>query len=270
MLLGTGKCVIDAIAAPSKTTALILAAQNAHHDVMTALIEAKANVNASNMYGNTPLHESARALDIDGVNMLLRSGAKIAGNKKQSTPLHFVCYEEKNAKLSVEVAELLLNAAEAMQGGQGLRELVNTRDYRGLTPLLVCCTTGNTALLKLLRSKGGDVNAVDAEGRTATKIAEFYGKKKMVELLTETDRLKPNERACGKSPAQATTSGVTGRDKGPRAANTGSIRTSKSAHSSRQEAGGAAAVPKVPLKPRPQGVSGRTKKAPTPGVTSKR
>ncbi len=267
LILKTKDIVIDAIAAPSKTTALILASTNAHNHVMTALIEANANVNMANMYGNTALHEAARGLNIEGINILLRAGAKIIGNKKESTPLHFVCYEEKDAKLSVEVAELLINTVEANQGEDAVKTLVNATDYRGMTPLLVCCTTGNINLLKLLKSKGADMKAADLEGRTALKIAEFYGKKKLMEALGGSIAPSP-------TPATSSNNGITNKGRGlnnntgkvSRNSSTGgssTVRTSKSAASSRKEKDNNT-VPKVPLKPRPEGGIGR-KKTTAPG-----
>lgn len=255
VLLKTGDIVIDAIAAPSKTTALILASTNAHNHIMTALIEANANVNMANMYGNTALHEAARSLNIEGINILLRGGAKIIGNKKDSTPLHFVCYEEKDLKLSVEVAELLINTVKANEGEDAVKTLVNAPDYRGMTPLLVCCTTGNINLLKLLKSEGADVKVTDLEGRTALKIAEFYGKNKLVEILGGSHKPHPtpvsssnsSNTTKGKSSAN-TSDSKTSRNNN---SNNNTIRTSKSASSSRKEKGGA--VPKVPLKSRQEG-----------------
>jgi hypothetical protein len=55
-------------------------------------------------------------------------------NNKGSTALHFACYEEHRSEESLLLAKALLLA-----GGESE---VDVTDSRGMTPLLVCCTTG--------------------------------------------------------------------------------------------------------------------------------
>ena len=53
-------------------------------------------------------------------------------NNKGSTALHFACYAERSSEESLLVAKALLVAGSE----------VDAADSRGLTPLLVCCTSG--------------------------------------------------------------------------------------------------------------------------------
>lgn len=203
--------VIDAIAAPSKSTALILAATNSHTDIMELLINANANPNLKNMYGNTALHESARALNIVGCTLLLNSGANIINNNKGSTALHFICYEEKDAKQSVLLTNVILEHLE--NNGktiEDIKSIVNTPDARGTTPLLICCSTGNLSLLKKLLEKGADINAVDGEGRNGIKIADFYRKQKVSDHLKSLLGITPETNSATPSPRTTTTTATAG------------------------------------------------------------
>jgi ankyrin repeat protein len=61
-------------------------------------------------------------------------------NNKGSTALHFACYAEHRSEESLLLAKAILLA-----GGDGESERerdVDVTDSRGMTPLLVCCTTG--------------------------------------------------------------------------------------------------------------------------------
>jgi hypothetical protein len=74
-------------------TALHFAALTGHLDVVRALVDAKSNVNAVNVHGNTPLHNAAAGLSplevySEIVWCLLASGADVlAANKFGKTPL---------------------------------------------------------------------------------------------------------------------------------------------------------------------------------------
>ena len=60
-------------------------------------------------------------------------------NNKGSTALHFACYEEHRSEES-----LLLAKAFLLAGGESE---VDVTDSRGMTPLLVCCTTGRSCVV---------------------------------------------------------------------------------------------------------------------------
>ena len=182
--------VVDAIAATSKATGLILASSNGHVDVIKMLLEAGANVNAVNGYGNTPLHEAARS-SLEAVQALLsrENLANInvnARNNKGSTALHFACYEEEEMENVCPMIELLVASGAD----------VNAADNQGVTPLLVLCTTGHLDAIKLLQSKGADMTAKDSFNRDMAATAAFY-KHKSVEKF-----VKPKEEP---SPGQTTT-----------------------------------------------------------------
>jgi ankyrin repeat protein len=125
--------VVDCIDAPTQSTSLILAATGGHLEVAQTLIRAGADVNASNCYGNTALHEACRQGFADIAELLLKHRAYAqVHNKKGSTPLHFLSYGESAETHPISLARKLIDAGAA----------VDARDNRGVSPLLACCSSG--------------------------------------------------------------------------------------------------------------------------------
>ncbi len=63
------------------------------------------------------------------------------------------------------------------------RELVNQKDDRGFTPLIMSTYTGNLELTKLLIELGADVDLAGAAGNTALMGVAFKGSLEMTNLL---------------------------------------------------------------------------------------
>lgn len=172
MLLKAG-AVVDATAVTSKTTALILAAGNGHNPVVQTLIDAGADVNARNMYGNTALHEAAR-VSTETCALLVARGADVAAiNNKGSTALHFACYEEEDMNVTLATIRVLCEAGANC----------NAADSKGMTPVLVCATTGHLDAIKFLKESGADMDAKDVQGRDMKAIAAFFSHTNIVAFL---------------------------------------------------------------------------------------
>lgn len=132
VLLDNG-AAIDSVASSSQGTAIIFASANDRLDIVKLLIKYGANVNASNCYGNTSLHEAARLGYVEVIRLLIECGADVkAQNHKGSTPVHFCCYGESVKDHPIEAIKLLLAAGAD----------VNAVDNRLTTPMLVCCSSG--------------------------------------------------------------------------------------------------------------------------------
>ena len=83
------------------------AAGQGHADVVTALLEAGASVDAVDTQSNTPLHYAAGQGHADVARALLAAGASVrAANQQRKTPLHLAA-DQGHA----EVSTTLLNAA---------------------------------------------------------------------------------------------------------------------------------------------------------------
>jgi ankyrin repeat protein len=172
--------VPDCLVVSSKDTALTLACKNDRGPVATSLLKAGANMNHTNAYGNTAIHEAIREDFIGLAYQLLNAGADVSiRNHKGSTPLHFLCYtspeESEDVRASQEFAKSLIQ-----QGAD-----VNVPDNQGLTPFLVCCASGREDLMDILLEHGADSNACDNKERSVVDVAEFYEQSNIVSRFSK-------------------------------------------------------------------------------------
>ena len=167
-LLANG-AVPDCIVVSTKDTALTLACRTDRGDVVDLLIEAGANLNHTNAYGNTALHEAIREDFIALAYQLVNAGADFnICNHRGSSALHFLCYFSKEESADIRSSQEFCRSLIA-KGAD-----VNLPDNEGLTPFLVCCASGRDDLMDILIEHGADTSACDKKGRTARDVAEFY------------------------------------------------------------------------------------------------
>jgi ankyrin repeat protein len=194
-----GGAVVEAIAASSKDTALVLAGAGGHESTVKVLLEAGADISAKNCFGNTALHGASR-VDVPTTSLLLHAGADPnVTNNKGSTPLHFACHEEDDFELCNAMIELLLK-----QGAT-----VDIKDARGATPLMILASTGNLVGIKLLLAQGADKDTTDNEGRTLLKVSEFFGHAAVSNFLSP----KPVENTKANVMSSRSNNGTSAMDK---------------------------------------------------------
>jgi uncharacterized protein len=112
-----------------------------------ALIKDKADVNAAESDGTTPLHYAVYNDDVALVESLLKAGAKPSlANKYGSTPL----LEAAVRGNPVVIEKLLKAGADSNQGNAD-----------GQTALLIVARTSNVTVAKLLISHGAQVNVTE-------------------------------------------------------------------------------------------------------------
>jgi ankyrin repeat protein len=177
-------------------TALLLAVQMLHKNVVELLLAKGANVNARDNHGQTPLlvvtdfgnlvwgilgtvasEEESQKVDWkkikerrkELVELLLTNKADVnAKDNDGETPLHFAAQEYDK-----DVAELLL----------AHKAKINAKNKDGETPLLLAASDGHKDVAELLLANKADVNAKDKNGSTPLRVAARQGDKDMVELL---------------------------------------------------------------------------------------
>ena len=121
--------------------AFALGGVGGHKSVAELLLANKAEVNAKDDNGKTPLHWAASAGSKDVAELLLANKAEVNAKENHGrTPLHLAAAEGHK-----DMAELLLaNKAE-----------VNAKDNHGDTPLHLAVSQGHKDVAELLRQHGG-------------------------------------------------------------------------------------------------------------------
>ncbi|XP_015765476.1 PREDICTED: transient receptor potential cation channel subfamily A member 1 homolog [Acropora digitifera] len=181
------------------------------------LLSQKANVNACDNYGSTPLHYAVAKGNTDAVSELLthpgidieakdktqmtplhvassqgslsvakcliKAGANLRSlDEEQMTPLHFACMEG-----SLEVAKLLFETGEEQGGWSTVSKMVTDQDREEQTPLHLAVEDGDIKLAKLCLDKGANVNAHKMNMSTPLHLAATGGDLEIVKMLVEHD-----------------------------------------------------------------------------------
>ena len=181
----TAKILRDNGAHPDVTgraqrTPLHSAAGRGDFKMVQVLLECKADVNARDIIGDTPLHFSLQGwsapLNVvpslpEVVRLLLEHGADInAPNDSRFTPLHIaVQYRE------VEAVRLLLEYGAD----------VGAEANRRFTPLHFAAQDGKVEAVRLLLEYGANVGAETSEGKTAFQLAGEGEGTEIKKLLSE-------------------------------------------------------------------------------------
>jgi len=120
---------------------------------LKALLAAGANVNASDIDENTPLHLAALFGHIDIVNLLLQEGAAVhARDRHNKTPLHWAAQNGY-----IEIIEILL------ENGANINAVTKDKE----TPLHYAALSDYADIVNLLLENGAEVNAIDKRNKTA-------------------------------------------------------------------------------------------------------
>jgi hypothetical protein len=150
---------------------LLDTAQTKRYRLIRFLLNAGADVNKTDNFGNTPLYEASCKGHKAIVELLLQRGANVnQADCNFRTPLYWaVCNGHKI------IVKLLLNATKAD---------VNKPDCYGYTLLNSACSKGNKEIVELLVNAGADVNKAD-DSYTPLNFASYCGYKEIVELLLQ-------------------------------------------------------------------------------------
>jgi ankyrin repeat protein len=183
-LLAVGSIEVNARDRSNRSTPLHLAALMGHVEVVQALIQKGANINAKNKNDRTPLHLAAFKGHVDIVNVLLAVGSievNARDRSNRSTPLHWAAFEGH-----VDIVNVLL-AVDSIE--------VNARDRSNRsTPLHWAAREGHVDVVQALIQKGANINAKENDDYTPLHWAAFEGHVDVVNALLGARNIQVNAR----------------------------------------------------------------------------
>ena len=142
------------------------------NDVVEALLEKGAIIDANDKYQQTPLHNAARDGRIDVLAYLLQRGANPnAQNVDGWTPLCIAAEVDQVGAITT----LLEQSADVN---------INAQTSIGFTPLGIAISKDNTEIARLLIDRGADINT-QSEGQTPLGVAVLYKYIEIARLLID-------------------------------------------------------------------------------------
>ena len=177
LVLFMGTVVFAGGAGPSLSDAV----KSGDRTAVRALLRGKADVNAAEADGTTPLHYATEADNIEMVRLLLASGARVStSNRYGVTPLSLAALNGSATMIQV----LLAAGADP-----------NTVVSRGQTVLMTAARSGHAAAVRELLDHGAKVDAQEEiAGETALIWAAAENHADIVGLLLKA-KADPNQRS---------------------------------------------------------------------------
>ena len=178
-----------------RLTALHMAAERNHADVIRVLVKHGERVTARTLGLNTPLHMAASQGSVHAIRVLLELGADLMAvrNKRGKTPGHIAAVQGhlESMKAFVDAGfdfyledhmgrtvlhEAVLNRKGVIVEfllGHGAEKIINARDSTGQTPLhlAVFGSTADEEIVRLLCHHGADTEVADNLGNTPAGLA---------------------------------------------------------------------------------------------------
>jgi ankyrin repeat protein len=169
--LGVNVNVEGAVEAEAPMPPLILAMRRGYSDIVTTLLDAKANMDQIASDGSTPLTAGAANGHAESVKFLLAHGAGVdAKNRDGDTPLILAVRHG-----SMDVVKVLLDAQAD----------VNSRAPDGDTPLILAVRRGGVDLAKVLLDAKAGVDATSRDGDSALLLAVRRGDAAVAKVLLD-------------------------------------------------------------------------------------
>jgi len=139
---------------------LLEAARRGHEEIAQALIDAGADVDATDPYGVTPLMFSLISGSVQTARQLIEAGAGVNARDVDGRTALVEALTTENDIPPELIAMLIDRGAD-----------VNVRIANGLTPLMIAASD-SPRLLRMLIEAGADVNARDDRGVSVLRMAK--------------------------------------------------------------------------------------------------
>lgn len=176
-------------------TPLHLACRAGHAEVVRLLLDAGADGDRADRFGEVPLLDACQRGHVGVVRVLLAAGAGTDPPcRRLGTPLHAACCGGH-----VEAVRLLLAAGADKDTDSG---------GRGWTPLYRACLAGRLEAAEVLLAAGADKERSDDYGRTPLYTACERGHVEVVRLLLDAGADKDRHDDAGRTPLHVACRGV--------------------------------------------------------------
>ncbi|CAL1682579.1 unnamed protein product [Lasius platythorax] len=192
LLLTNGSKVNSKNKTPSNTP-LHFAVINGDIEIVKLLLDSDANIDAKNQYGRTPFHNAVESKKMEIIELLLNRGADVnARNINSITPLHLAVEKGSNEEIiklllsrgaNVDAKGYLQNVEHLLKHGAHVNSAYTSTSREGYTPLHLAVEKGSEEIIKLLLSRGANVDAKGIDGITSLHIAAERGYLQIVEHL---------------------------------------------------------------------------------------
>lgn len=204
---------VDLKGTPGEMTALILASELGHTEILDALIKAGADVNVRGPNGASALFKAVEKNRALIVRKLIVAGSQVPYKDDKGATLLAVAAKNGNADIlrallragaDVNGSRLYLNDSPvyrtplmaAAEFGQIIAAIVllnskadpDLHGERGVTPLMIAAGSGHRDIVIALLSVGADRRIRDDDNRTARTIAEAKGHENIIILFENLSR----------------------------------------------------------------------------------
>lgn len=140
-------------------------------DTVNALIDGGADIEARTEYGETPLHQAAWLGSAETINILIAAEVNIeARTESNETPLHIAAWNGATE-----------NVNALIMGGAN----IEARSEYGVTPLHGAAQSGAVDTVIVLIAAGANIQARVENGRTPLHLAAWNGTAEIVSALLE-------------------------------------------------------------------------------------
>ena len=143
------------------------------YEAARSLLAEDTNVNAVDIYGDTPLAHAVMQADSKLVELLIDLGADInIRNNFDITPFVLACIEG-----NIGLLRIFINK------GADINQVFSYGRVRRMTPLMVASRLGNLDVVRELLQNGADANLKDSVGRVAYDYAIKNNQSAIADLL---------------------------------------------------------------------------------------
>ena len=155
----------------AEKSAVADAAEQRNSALIRKLLDARADVNATQVDGMTALHWAVYNDDVEMARLLVRAGANVKAVNRYGVPPLSLASTNGNAEMVKLLLEAGADAKAALPGGE--------------TVLMTAARAGNLDTVKALLARGADPNARERNDQTALMWAAAEGHTPVVKALIE-------------------------------------------------------------------------------------